>query len=149
MRFWNFTAKPRAEESNNEILISIGSGSNGKIFFLLKKYTEAKPLLEYDYCYHILDNAGYFLQRIVRINLLQGKKDSALGQLNETLWLIRQKSKQPCLTAVIRVFDKRIKNIKKKIKTTAIYLQIKDQYGAGNISLPLSFIPKQEVKIIL
>jgi hypothetical protein len=124
MNFWNFTVKPGAEKNNNE----------------------ANPLLEYDYRirkkYHILDNEGYSLQRIARTNLLQGKKDSALLELKEALGLLKQKSRQPCLAMVTWVFEKRIKNIEKKIKTTAIYLQIKDQYGAGNISPPLSLYIK-------
>ncbi len=91
LSFWNFPVKLGAEKSNNEIWKDIGSGSNGKISFLLKKYNEAKPLLEYDHCYHIFDNAGYSLQRIVGIHLLQGKKDGTLGQSNETLGLIKQK----------------------------------------------------------
>jgi DNA-binding CsgD family transcriptional regulator/tetratricopeptide (TPR) repeat protein len=82
-----------AKELKNEIWVSIISGNKGQVYFMQKKYAIAKPLLEADYryskSYGEMVSAGNSLQWVARINLLEGKKDSALTQVKEALRLIQ------------------------------------------------------------
>jgi len=81
-----------AKELKNEIWQSIISGNKGQVYFLQKKYSIAKPLLEDDYryskSYGEMVSAGNSLQWVARINLIEGKNDSALMQVKEALELI-------------------------------------------------------------
>jgi len=85
-----------AKETKNEIWQSIISGNKGQVYFLQKKYAIAKPLLEADYrysrAYGEMGSAGNSLQWVARINLMEGKKDSALMQVKEALRLIKFES---------------------------------------------------------
>jgi tetratricopeptide (TPR) repeat protein/DNA-binding CsgD family transcriptional regulator len=80
-----------ANKTNVTVWKAINSGFMGQVFFLKKDYEKAKPLLEYDYSINKdldLSNAAYSLQWLARINLIQGKKDSALKQVKESLRLL-------------------------------------------------------------
>lgn len=73
---------------------SIISGNIGQIYYSQQKYTLAKPLLEADYRfskgYGEFASASNSLQWVARINLIEGKKDSALMQVNEAFQLLRR-----------------------------------------------------------
>ena len=83
-----------ANALNSEVWKGIISGNKGSAYFLQKKYDIAKPLLEFDYRtskqYGEIANADHALQLIAKINLLQGKKDSALLQVKEALHMLQQ-----------------------------------------------------------
>ncbi|THU30233.1 hypothetical protein FAM09_30495 [Niastella caeni] len=87
-------AMQMAEALNSEVWKGIISGNKGYVYFLQKKYDIAKPLLEYDYRASIqhdeIANAAHALQMIARLNLMQGKKDSALLQVKESLRMLQQ-----------------------------------------------------------
>jgi DNA-binding CsgD family transcriptional regulator/tetratricopeptide (TPR) repeat protein len=94
-----------ANTNHNQIWEGIGEGNKAKIFFLQKKFEEAKPLLAYDYLISkqngIFDNAGYALQWLALINLHEGRKDSALLKAKEALELFtKQPSRQPFLNEI-------------------------------------------------
>ena len=82
-------AMQMANALNFEVWKGIISGNKGQTYFLQKKYDIAKPLLEFDYRtskqYGEIASAANSLQWVARINLLQGKKDSALLQVKEAL----------------------------------------------------------------
>ncbi|HEX5151341.1 MAG TPA: tetratricopeptide repeat protein [Parafilimonas sp.] len=84
-----------ANATGNNIWIGIASGNMGQVYYLQNDYTRAKPLLALDYQtskhYNVPDNAANSLQWVAKINLLQGKKDSALMQVKEAMQLLRQK----------------------------------------------------------
>jgi tetratricopeptide (TPR) repeat protein/DNA-binding CsgD family transcriptional regulator len=87
-------AMQMANVLNFEVWKGIISGNKGQVYFLQKKYDIAKPLLEFD-CrtskqYGELASAANSLQWLARINLLQGKKDSALLQVKEALRMLHQ-----------------------------------------------------------
>ena len=90
-----------ANALSSEVWKGIILGNKGQTYFLQKKYDIGKPLLEYDYRtskkYGENTNAANSLQWVARINLLQGKKDSALLQVKEALRMLQQ---QPAPTAV-------------------------------------------------
>lgn len=74
-----------------DIWKGINSGFIGQVYFLQKQYKKAKPLFEYDYNINKtfdFNIAAYSLQWLARINLIQGKKDSALLQIKEALRLL-------------------------------------------------------------
>jgi tetratricopeptide (TPR) repeat protein/DNA-binding CsgD family transcriptional regulator len=79
---------------NSEVWKGIISGNKALVYFLQKKYDNAKPLFEFDYRTSKQDNeiadAAHALQMIARINLLQGKKDSALLKVKEALRMLQQ-----------------------------------------------------------
>ena len=81
-----------AKEINNPIWQVIISGNKGQVYYLQKKYAIAKPLLEADYreskAYGEVASAANSLQWVARINLLEGKKDSALLQVKEAMQLL-------------------------------------------------------------
>ena len=82
-----------ADALHDTIWKAIISGNKGQIYYWQKKYAIAKPLLEFDY--NISKNvekasAANSLQWIARINLAQGKKDSALMQIYEAMRLVKQ-----------------------------------------------------------
>ena len=85
-------AMQMANALNSEVWKGIISGNKGYSYFLQKKYDIAKPLLEFDYRtskqHGEIANAAHALQLIARINLLQGKKDSALLQVKEALHML-------------------------------------------------------------
>ena len=87
-------AMQMANAVNSEVWKGIISGNKGYTYFLQKKYDIAKPLLEFDYSiskqYGEIANAAHALQLIGRINLLQGKKDSALLQVKTALDMLQQ-----------------------------------------------------------
>jgi DNA-binding CsgD family transcriptional regulator len=80
-----------AQELGDPIWQSIISGNKGQIYYSQQKYALAKPLLEYDYRfskeYGEFGSAANSLQWVARINLMEGKKDSALIQVREALEL--------------------------------------------------------------
>ena len=87
-------AMQMANALNYEVWKGIISGNKGYTYFLQKKYDIAKPLLEFDFRASIqhgeIANAAHALPLIARINLIQGKKDSALLQVKEALRMIQQ-----------------------------------------------------------
>jgi hypothetical protein len=87
-------AMQMANALNSEVWKGIISGNKGYSYFFQKKYDIAKPLLEFDYRtskqYGEIANAAHALQLIARINLLQGKKDSALLQVKEAMRMLQQ-----------------------------------------------------------
>lgn len=92
-------AMQMANALNSEVWKGIISGNKGYSYFSQKKYDIAKPLLEFDYRtskqYGEIANAAHALQLIARINLLQGKKDSALLQVKEALRMLQQQPPIP------------------------------------------------------
>ena len=74
------------------------SGNIGQIYCLQKKYDIAKPLLEHDYRtskeHGELASAANSLQWVARINLAQGKKDSALLQVKQAMQTLQQQPTQ-------------------------------------------------------
>jgi tetratricopeptide (TPR) repeat protein len=87
-------AMQMANALNSEVWKGIILGNKGASYFFQKKYDIAKPLLEFDYStskqYGETVNAAHALQLIARINLLQGKKDSALLQVKAALHMLQQ-----------------------------------------------------------
>ena len=87
-------AMQMANALNFEVWKGIISGNKGQAYFLQKKYDIAKPLLEFDYRtskqYGEIASAANSLQWVARINLLQGKEDSALLQVREALHMVQQ-----------------------------------------------------------
>ena len=87
-------AMQMANALNFEVWKGIISGNKGQVYFLQKKYHIAKRLLEFDYRtskqYGEIASAANSLQWVARINLLQGKKDSALLQVKEALHMVQQ-----------------------------------------------------------
>lgn len=87
-------AMQMANALNSEVWKGIISGNKGYTYFLQKKYDIAKPLFEFDYRtskqYNEIANASHSLQMIARINLMHGKKDSALLQVKEALRMLQQ-----------------------------------------------------------
>jgi len=81
-------------ELTDPIWKSIISGNRGQIFYMQQKYAEAKPLLESDYrfskAYGEFGSASNSLQWVARINLAEGKKDSALMRVKEALQLVQR-----------------------------------------------------------
>ncbi|HEY1872294.1 MAG TPA: hypothetical protein VGG71_14625, partial [Chitinophagaceae bacterium] len=71
---------------------SIISGNIGQVYYSQQKYDLAKSLLEADYRfsknYGEFGSASNSLQWVARINLAQGKKDSALMQVREAFQLL-------------------------------------------------------------
>jgi DNA-binding CsgD family transcriptional regulator len=89
-------AMKMAKETNSNIWKSIIGGNMGQVYFLQKKYALAKPLLELDYAvskaYGEMNSAVNSLQWAARINLIEGKKDSALAQVQEAMLLLREEN---------------------------------------------------------
>lgn len=83
-----------AGETKNKIWESIISGNKGQIYYAMKNYGVAKALLETDYreskIYGELASAANSLQWVARINLTEGKTDSALMQVKEAMHLLQQ-----------------------------------------------------------
>jgi DNA-binding CsgD family transcriptional regulator/predicted transcriptional regulator len=80
-----------ANKTQRQVWKAINSGFEGEVLFLKKDYEEARPLLAYGYNInkdHDLNNAANSLQWLARINLIEGKNDSALLQAKETLRLL-------------------------------------------------------------
>jgi len=89
--FYFNLAFSQAAQLREDIWQSIILGNEGQIYYAQQKYNLAKPLLESDYrfskAYGELGSAANSLQWVARINLLEGKKDSALAQVREALKL--------------------------------------------------------------
>ena len=87
-------AMQMANALNSEVWKGIISGNKAYIYFLQKKYDLAKPFFEFDYHtskqHGEIADAAHALQIIARINLFQGKKDSALLQVKEALRMLQQ-----------------------------------------------------------
>jgi tetratricopeptide (TPR) repeat protein len=85
-----------ADALNSEVWKGIISGNKGYTYFLQKKYAAAKPLLEFDFRtskqHDEIADAAHALQIIARINLLLGKKDSALLQVKEALSMLQART---------------------------------------------------------
>ena len=100
-------AMQMANALNFEVWKGIISGNKAQVYFLQKKYDIAKPLFEYDYRtskqYGEIANAANSLQWAARINLLQGKKDSALLQVREALHMVQQQP-QPTTSYLQNVY---------------------------------------------
>jgi len=83
-----------ANTLNSEVWKGIILGNKAYIYFLQNKYDLAKPLFEFDYNnskqHEEIADAAHALQMIARINLLQGKKDSALLQVKEAMVMLKQ-----------------------------------------------------------
>jgi len=92
--FYLDTAMRMAIDLDDNIWQSIISGNKGQLYYAQQKYDVAKPLLEFDYRfskgYGEFASASNSLQWVARINLLEGKKDSALVQVREALDLERR-----------------------------------------------------------
>lgn len=82
-----------ANLNRNTVWEAIISGNMGQAYYTLKQYDVAKPMLEFDYreskAYGEWANAANSLQWVARINLAQGKNDSALIQVREALTLLQ------------------------------------------------------------
>lgn len=93
--FYYDVAMKMAGELNLEVWKGIISGNKGQIYFQLRKYDTAKEFLTYDYKtskkFREWDDAANALQWVAKINLLQGKKDSALMQVKEAMLLLIKK----------------------------------------------------------
>ncbi len=78
---------------NGTVWIGIISGNKGQVYYMQKKYALAKPLLEFDYRTSKqtmeIASAANSLQWVARVNLVQGKKDSALMQVKEALRMLQ------------------------------------------------------------
>src|SRR5436190_10137451 len=89
--FYLDTAMHMSIVLGDNIWQSIIAGNKGQIYFSQGQYGLAKPLLESDYRfskgYGELGNASNSLEWVARINLVRGKKDSALMQVKEALQL--------------------------------------------------------------
>lgn len=78
--------------------VAINYGYIGQVYFQLKRYEKAKPLLLYDYNtikdfdYNIAANS---LQWLARIYIIEGKKDSALVRLRESFDLLSKSNSFP------------------------------------------------------
>jgi len=82
-----------AEKQKLYLWKGISSGFKGEVLFKMGEYEKAKSLLEYDFDVNknlLFDIAAKSLQWIARINLLEGKKDSALLKAKEALELIKK-----------------------------------------------------------
>ena len=90
--FYFDIALRKSTELNDKIWESIISGNKGQVLYSQENYARAKPLLESDYryskAYGELGSASNSLQWVARINLAEGKKDSALSQVKEALQLL-------------------------------------------------------------
>lgn len=77
---------------------AINYGYIGQVFFQLKQYEKAKPLLRYEYNtvkqfdYNIAANS---LQWLARIYIIEGQKDSALLRLRESFDLLSKSNSFP------------------------------------------------------
>ena len=84
-----------ASEQKNTLWEAIISGNKGQIYFSQKNYNIAKHLLLYDYniskASNELASAANSLQWVARINLAEGKNDSALIKVEEAQSLIWQR----------------------------------------------------------
>ena len=95
--FYYFNLAMRmAHELKDSAWISIISGNEGQIYFAQKNYPVAKKLLDYDYRqskkFGELASGANSLQWVARIDLIEGKKDSALYRVREALGLLDQGS---------------------------------------------------------
>ncbi|TMI89692.1 MAG: transcriptional regulator [Bacteroidetes bacterium] len=82
-----------ARKMDDSTWLGINSGFMGQVFFLEKEYDKAKSLLQYDYSInkiHEWNIAAYTLQWLAKINLLQGRKDSALTKVKEALNFLKK-----------------------------------------------------------
>jgi DNA-binding CsgD family transcriptional regulator len=83
-----------AEKGNHDNWKAINSGFKGQLLFKMNKYSEAKPLLQYDYAINSKrenpDVSAKSLQWLARINLIEGKNDSALLKSREAVELIKK-----------------------------------------------------------
>lgn len=91
-------AMKMAEAAGDTVWKAILSGNMGQIYYLQKNYSVAKPLLFFDYtiskAHDEQSSAANTLQWLARINLLEGKKDTALLQVKEALQLVEKKGDQ-------------------------------------------------------
>lgn len=91
-------AMKMAENAHDTIWKAILSGNIGQIYYLQGNYALAKPLLSFDYTVSKANgeqsSAANTLQWLARINLLEGKKDTALAQVREAIQLVEQKGDQ-------------------------------------------------------
>lgn len=82
-----------AQKLNDSIWIGINSGYMGQIFFLKKQYNQAKQYLEYGYSINKNNDgniAAYTLQWLAKVNLAQGKNDSALIYAKDALAILNK-----------------------------------------------------------
>jgi tetratricopeptide (TPR) repeat protein/DNA-binding CsgD family transcriptional regulator len=80
-----------AQNNPNPVWEGISSGFKGQVLFKLGEYAKAKPYLEYDYSVNRTsqpDIAAKSLQWLARINLIEGKKDSALIKARQSLYML-------------------------------------------------------------
>ncbi|HUQ64601.1 MAG TPA: tetratricopeptide repeat protein [Flavitalea sp.] len=81
-----------ANKMNDDVWRGINSGFIGQVLFQQKRVTEARPFLEIAYVTnrnHERDHAGKALQLLARIDLEQGKIDSARLKCNEALAILK------------------------------------------------------------
>ena len=89
-------AMKMAIEQKDMLWQAIISGNKGQIYYLQKNYSAAKKLLEFDY--NITKNtteqlsAANTLQWIARIELHEGKKDSAFLHVKQAMMLMQNKN---------------------------------------------------------
>jgi DNA-binding CsgD family transcriptional regulator len=80
-----------AEKTQQHVWTGISSGYKGEVLFKLNEYRKAKPLLEIDYAINKNieeDIAAKSLQWLARIDLAEGKNDSALVKSSEALQVL-------------------------------------------------------------
>jgi tetratricopeptide (TPR) repeat protein/DNA-binding CsgD family transcriptional regulator len=94
--FYFDIAMRMAKELKDSAWISIISGNEGQIYFAQQNYPVARQLLEYDYRqskkFGELASAANSLQWVARIDLIEGKKDSALYRVKQALQLLEPQS---------------------------------------------------------
>lgn len=85
-----------AEMTDNNPWKGINSGFMGQVYFMKKDYQKAKTLFNYDFSINRMAEwniAGYTLQWLAKIYLIEGKKDSALATVKEGLnFLLKSRS---------------------------------------------------------
>lgn len=83
----------KARAANLEVWKGINAGFTGQVYFLKKQYANAAPLLRYSYLSNRATDAniaGYSLHWLGRMDLAEGKKDSALIKLKTAVQLLEQ-----------------------------------------------------------
>jgi len=89
-------AMKMADELHDTLWKAVISGNKGQVYYLQKNYPVAKPLLIFDYSISKdrdeQNSAANSLQWAARIDLAEGKKDSALIRIKEALRLIQRKT---------------------------------------------------------
>jgi DNA-binding CsgD family transcriptional regulator len=150
-----------AENSKDTVWKAILSGNIGQIYYLQGKYALAKPLLYFDYAISKVNeeesSAGNTLQWIARINLAEGKLDSALSQVKEALYLVEQKQdqstqyyRQNIYAAATEVY-RALGNTDSTLKYAALYSHLHDslERAIADSRVEISLIKLDNIQNVL